>query len=251
MKEEVIMRKLMGFMLCWLLTPTLVTAAEMTVSGAASLTNAFTELKGVFEKENPGVTVNTNFAASNPLLRQLVEGAPVDVFATADQETMEKAIDAKVVDPATRKTFALNDLVLIVPKGHAKPASLDELKKMERIAIGNPASVPAGRYTQAALNNAKLWNELEKKFILANSVRQALDYVARGEVDAGFVYATDAKQMQDKVDVALLVDGHDPVSYPVAIAVTGKNPEAGKKFMELLLSPKGQEILAKYGFSRP
>lgn len=245
------MRKVLAMLFACLLLPAMAGAAEMTVSGAASLTNAFTELKGVFEKENPGLVVHTNFAASNPLLRQLVEGAPVDVFATADQETMDKAVEAKVVDPATRKTFALNDLVLIVPKDKAKPENLEALKKMERIAIGNPASVPAGRYTKEALTNAKIWNDLEKKFILANSVRQALDYVARGEVDAGFVYATDAKQMPDKVDVALVVDGHDPVSYPVAISVTGSNPEAGKKFIELLLSPKGQEILAKYGFSKP
>ena len=250
-KEKFKMRKTLLMLLAFLVGPVLASAAEMTVSGAASLTNAFTELKSVFEKENPGLVVNTNFAASNPLLRQLVEGAPVDVFATADQETMDKAVEAKVVDPATRKTFALNDLVLIVPKGGAKPKSLNDLSKMDRIAIGNPASVPAGRYTKAALENAKLWNDIEKKFILANSVRQALDYVARSEVDAGFVYATDARQMKDKVDVALIVEGHDPVSYPIAIAVTGNNPEAGKKFIELVLSPEGQKVLAKYGFSRP
>lgn len=245
------MRRTLLMLIAFLLTPFLTSAAEMTVSGAASLTNAFTELKSVFEKENPGLIVNTNFAASNPLLRQLVEGAPVDVFATADQETMDKAVEAKVADPATRKTFALNDLVLIVPKGAAKPASLNDLNKMNRIAAGNPASVPAGRYTKAALENAKIWNNLEKKFILGSSVRQVLDYVARGEVDAGFVYATDAKQMNDKVDVALIVEGHDPVSYPIAIAVTGNNPEAGKKFIELVLSPEGQKIMAKYGFSKP
>ena len=91
-------------------------AAEMTVSAAASLTNAFTELKEMFEKKQAGLTVNTNFAASGPLLKQLQEGAPVDVFASADQPTMDKAVESKVVDPATRRTFALNDLVLVVPK---------------------------------------------------------------------------------------------------------------------------------------
>lgn len=245
------MREFFGAILLVFLLQAQCVAADMTISGAASLTNAFTELARKFEKANPGLAVHTNFAASNPLLRQLVEGAPVDVFATADQETMDKAAEAKVIDPTTRKTFAMNDLVLIVPKGSAKPAMVTDLKQMARIAIGNPASVPAGRYTKAALTEAKLWDDLSGKFILANSVRQALDYVARGEVEAGFVYATDARQFANEVDVALVVDGHDPVSYPVAIAVNGANPEAGKKFIELLLSPEGQKVLAEFGFSKP
>lgn len=226
-------------------------AAEMTVSAAASLTNAFTEMKQEFEKAHPGLSVNTNFAASNPLLKQLIEGAPVDVFASADQETMDKAVAEKVVNPETRKNFALNDLVLIVPKGSIKPGKLDELVDMEHIAIGNPDSVPAGRYTKASLEKAGLWNKLDNKYILASSVRQALDYVSRGEVDAGFVYGTDAQQMADKVDVALIVEGHEPVSYPIAVAITGNNPQAGQQFVDFVLSPAGQDILAKYGFSKP
>lgn len=245
------MRKLAGVFLLCMLAPGLAAGAEMTISGAASLTNVFTELKGVFEKEHPGLTVNVNFAASNPLLRQLAEGAPVDVFATADQETMDKAIEAKLVDAASCRIFARNDLALITPNGRPKPARLYELANMERIAIGNPASVPAGRYAKAALEKAGIWQKLEKKLILADSVRQALDYVAREEAEAAFVYATDARQMGDKVDVALVVDGHDPVLYPAAIAVTGNNQEAGRQFIELLLSERGREALVKYGFQRP
>lgn len=245
------MRKFVLALVLALLCPLSALAAEMTVSGAASLANAFDELKQVFEKTHPGLTINTNYAASNPLLRQIVDGAPVDVFASADQETMDKAAEAKVIDPATRRTFAKNDLVLIVPKGHEKPKELADLLKMERVAIGNPDSVPAGRYSRAALQKAGLWDKLQSKFINATSVRQALDYVARGEVDAGLVYATDAKQMQDKVDVALIVTGHDPVTYPVAVAVTGKNAKAGHEFLDFVLSDEGQAILAKYGFARP
>ncbi len=234
-----------------LLWPLSAHAAELTVSGAASLANALDELKQVFEKTHPGLKVNTSYAASNPLLRQIVEGAPVDVFASADQETMDKAAEAKVIDPATRRTFAKNDLVLIVPKGHARPKDLAELIALERIAIGNPDSVPAGRYSRAALQKAGLWDKLQSRFINSASVRQALDYVARGEVDAGLVYATDARQMQDKVDVALIVTGHDPVSYPIAVAVTGNNPGAGQEFLDFVISEEGQGILAKYGFARP
>ena len=226
-------------------------AAEMTVSAAASLTDAFGELKARFEQAHPGLTVNTNFAASNPLLRQLTEGAPADVFASADEETMDKAEAARVVDAATRRDFALNDLVLIVPKGAKKPASLEDLKGMQRIAIGNPDSVPAGRYAREALTAAGLWEALLPELVQAASVRQALAYVARGEADAGFVYRTDALQMGDKVDIALVVGDHAPVLYPIAVATTGRNPGAGQEFIGFVLSPEGQEVLAKYGFSRP
>lgn len=228
-----------------------VQAAEMTVSAAASLTNAFTELKGLFEKAHPDLTVNTNFAASNPLLRQLEAGAPADVLATADQETMDKAVAAKVVNPATRRTFALNDLVVIVPAGAKKPASLEALTGFRRIAIGSPDSVPAGRYARAALRKAGLWEKLLPECVQAASVRQALAYVAQGEADAGFVYRTDALQMADRVEIAFVADGHDPVSYPIAVAVTGSNPRAGQEFVNFVLSPEGQAVLAKYGFSKP
>ena len=228
-----------------------VQAAEMTVSAAASLTNAFNEIKGMFEKKHAGLQVNANYAASNPLLKQIQEGAPVDVFASADQATMDKAVAAKVVDPATRKNFALNDLVLIVPAGSKKFAKLEDIKALKRIAIGNPDSVPAGRYTKDALTNAKLWEALQAQLIQGNSVRQVLDYVARGEVDAGFVYRTDAKQLADKVDVIMIVEGHDPVSYPIAVATTGKDAKMGQEFLNFVLSPEGQDVLAKYGFSKP
>ena len=228
-----------------------VQAAEITVSAAASLTNAFNEIKGMFEKQHVGMQVNVNYAASNPLLKQIQEGAPVDVFASADQATMDKAVAAKVVDPATRKDFALNDLVLIVPAGSKKPAKLEDLKALKRIAIGNPDSVPVGRYTKDSLTNAKLWEAVQPLLIMGNSVRQVLDYVARGEVDAGFVYRTDAKQLADKVDVVMIVEGHDPVSYPIAVVNTGKDAKMGQEFINFVISSEGQAVLAKYGFSKP
>lgn len=224
-------------------------AAEITVSGAASLTNAFNEINKAFEKAHPDIQVNTNYAASNPLLKQIIEGAPVDVFASADQETMDRAEKAKVVDGRTRRDFAANELVLIVPSGSEKPGALAELGRLTHIAIGNPDSVPAGRYTRAALKKAHLWEKLEPKFIQAASVRQVLDYVARGEVDAGFVYATDARQRPDRVEIVMAVKGHDPVTYPVAVALTGANAQGGQEFIDFLLSAQGQEILKKYGFS--
>ena len=226
-------------------------AEEMTVSAAASLTNAFAELKTAFEKSHQGLTVHTNFAASNPLLKQMQEGAPVDVFASADQETMDKAQNAQLIKPESRKNFVSNTVVLIVPAQGKKFGSLAELKKAQRIAVGSPESVPVGRYTRDALKSAGLWEPLQPSFIYGNSVRQVLDYVARGEVAAGIVYATDAKQRADKVDVCLTLTGHKPVTYPIAVATTGSNAAMGQAFVDFALSPEGQAILARYGFSKP
>lgn len=229
-------------------------AEEITVSAAASLTNAFTELKTLFEKQHPGIMVRTNFAASNPLLKQIQEGAPVDVFASADQETMDKAAAAQCIEPASRKDFAANGLVLIVPKG--TPSSVKspmDLRKAEvkRIAVGNPDSVPAGRYTRAALRNAGLWEPLKHKYIIGASVRQVLDYVARGEADAGFVYTTDAHVAARKVAIVTTMQGHKPVLYPLALIKDSKSPKVAREFINLVLSPEGQAVLAKYGFSKP
>lgn len=229
-------------------------AADLYVSGAASLTNAFEAVKAAFVKKNPGVNVLTNYAASNPLLKQMQEGAPVDVFASADQATMDKAQKDNLIDPATRKNFALNDLVLIVPsdsKLKIKDVKSLDSAKVKRIAIGNPDSVPAGRYTRDALTNAKLWDKLAPKYVNSASVRQALDYVSRGEVDAGFVYRTDALKAGEKVKIIANVGGHEPVSYPIAVAKTGKNAADGAKFVDFVLSEEGQKILAGFGFSKP
>ena len=228
-----------------------VQAAEMTVSAAASLTNAFTEIKSMFEKKHAGLQVNVNYAASNPLLKQIQEGAPVDVFASADQATMDKAVAAKVVDPATRKNFALNDLVLIVPAGSKKPAKLEDIKAFKRVAIGNPDSVPAGRYTKDALNTAKLWEAVQPQLIMGNSVRQVLDYVARGEVEAGFVFATDAAIMKDKVEVLEVLKTTEPVTYPIALVQREGRNDKAQAFQDFVMSESGQQVLAKYGFAKP
>lgn len=238
-------------LMCGMLVPQARAQEEMVVSGAASLTNAFTELKALFENRHPGLKLHMNFAASNPLLRQMKEGAPVDVFASADQATMDKAAEAGVIHPETRRYFARNGLVLIVPKGGRHPASLEELKVFRRLAVGNPESVPAGRYAKEALENANLWQELQPQMVFGGSVRQVLDYVARGEVDAGFVYTTDALLRSDKVEHVMELAGHSPILYPIAVASVGRNPQKGQAFLDFVLSPEAGAVLAEYGFARP
>ena len=229
-------------------------AEELTVSAAASLTNAFPEIGQIFEKQHPGTKVIFNFAASGPLLQQIAQGAPVDVFASADQKTMDQAQEKGLMVPASRKNFVSNTLVLIVPQDSKLAVSgLKDLAKPEvkRVGLGNPASVPVGRYTKEALTQAGLWEALQPKLIMGESVRQVLDYVSRGEVDAGFVFATDAAIAKGKVKTVAEVQGHQPIVYPVALVAASQKQGLGQEFLNLLASPEGMAILTKYGFGKP
>ncbi|WP_256354084.1 molybdate ABC transporter substrate-binding protein [Variovorax sp. dw_308] len=229
-------------------------AQEIVVSAAASLTNAFQEVGKAFEKSQPGAKVTFNFAASGALLAQMTQGAPVDVFASADQETMNRAVTAKLIADGTRVDFAQNTLVLIVPAtATATPQRLGDLTgdAYKRISTGTPASVPVGRYTMEAVQQAGLTAALEPKWIYGESVRQVLNYVARGEVDAGFVYRTDAMIERDKAKIALTVPTSTPVTYPIAELAASKNAASAKSFIAFVRGAEGQEILARYGFSKP
>jgi molybdate transport system substrate-binding protein len=150
--------------------------------------------------------------------------------------------------------FAGNSLVVIVPRdAPTVPGSLAALDAaaIRHVAIGLPASVPVGRYTKAVLEKARLWPAIEAKAIGAQSVRQALDYVARGEVDAGYVYATDAALMPGKVRVAFVVPTETPVRYPIAAVAASANGAAAQRFIAFVMSSSGQALLAKYGFDKP
>lgn len=229
-------------------------AGDITVSAAASLGNAFKEAAQVFEAQHPGSKVLLNTAASGVLLQQMAKGAPVDVLASADQETMDQAQAQGLIVAASRRDFARNTLVLIQPVDSALPLrSLKDLAQsgVTRVAIGNPASVPVGRYSQDALEAAKLWPAVNAKAVNTLNVRQSLDYVARGEVDAGFVYATDAALVPDKVKVAFTVPLPTRILYPLATTTAAANATEAKRFVAFILSPAGQAILARYGFLKP
>ncbi|MFZ5448863.1 MAG: molybdate ABC transporter substrate-binding protein [Thermodesulfobacteriota bacterium] len=227
---------------------------ELIVSAAASLTNALKEVAGQFEKTHPGVKVVCNFAASGVLLQQMDKGAPVDVFASADQKTMNQAQEKGLIVPASRKNFVSNTLVLITPEKSNLPLKGPEGlggAEINRVALGNPASVPVGRYTQEALTKAELWEILKPKFIYGESVRQVLDYVARGEVDSGFVFATDAAVAKGKVKVVAVVQGHQPITYPVAVVATSQKRALAQGFVDFILSSAAQETFSKFGFGKP
>ncbi|SFW70450.1 MULTISPECIES: molybdate ABC transporter substrate-binding protein [Luteibacter] len=229
-------------------------AADLVVSAAASLTDAFQAVGKAYEAKHPETHVVLNFAASDVLLRQIANGAPADVFASADQTAMDKAVAAQAVDPSTRRDFARNRLVLVVPKDSrlriAAPADLAK-PDVTRVAYGDPASVPAGRYTKAALEKAGLWDAVSAKGVLAQNVRQALDYVSRGEVDAGFVFATDATILGDRVHVAAVVPTPMPLTYPIAVVASSAHARDAAGFTAYVQSEEGRAILARFGFQAP
>ena len=229
-------------------------AGDLVVSAASSLTNAFKDIAQSYEAQHPGSKVLLNFGASGALLQQMAKGAPVDVFASADQETMDAAQQQGLVRAADRPDFVRNALVVIAPiDAKAPPAALKDLAApgVARVALALPASVPVGRYGKHALEAAGLWAAVQSKLINTTNVRQSLDYVARGEVDAGFVYATDAALMKDKVKTAFAVPLDRAILYPIARTAASGNAAEAAAFIAYVRSPAGQAILARYGFLKP
>ncbi len=229
-------------------------AAEITVSAAASLTNAFKEIAENFEKKYPEHKVLLNFAGSGALLQQIAKGAPVDVFASADQVTMDKAQEQGLLAEGSRQDFVQNSVVVITPQqSKLQLNGLSDLQQdaLQRLAISNPDSVPVGRYSKQALVAHELWTVLADKIINTQHVRQSLDYVARDEVDAGFVYATDAALMADKVKVQFTVPLDSTVSYPIAVTQEGSSKQLSQQFIDFTLGEESQAVLSKYGFSKP
>ncbi|AIL32764.1 molybdate ABC transporter substrate-binding protein [Basilea psittacipulmonis] len=227
-------------------------AATLTVSAASSLSNAMTQVAKRYEQEHPSVTIDLNFAASGVLYQQIRHGAPVDVWISADQKTMDMAQEEGLIQTESRQNLLGNELVLItaIDSGlNVKDLSDLNEKKIQYIALGDPQSVPVGRYAKLALEHAGLFDVLKDKYILTKNVRQSLDYVARSEVNVGFVYATDASIRKNKVKVLLTVDLADPVFYPVALTKTASDSQLAKDFLHYLFSEKAQAIFHEYGFS--
>lgn len=229
-------------------------AADIMVATAASLTNAFTEIGKAYEKATPGTRVLFTFGSSGQLLQQISRGAPVDVFASADLETMDRAEKQRLILHSSRANFAANKLVVVVP-GDSKLeiSKLQDLTspQVQRIALSTPETVPVGRYAKGALEKAGLWQELTPKFIFTQNVRQSLDYVFRGEVDAGFVYTTDAAISPVKVRTAFEVALESPVVYPIGAVKGFGNENRALDFIAFVRSDAGQAILAKYRFLKP
>jgi molybdate transport system substrate-binding protein len=227
--------------------------APLIVFAAASLTNALQELGESFDAAS-GTTVKFSFAASSALARQIENGAPADVFFSADIDWMDYLQTRKLIQNATRRDLLGNRLVLIAPAAstvHLQIAphfALVNALGTGRLATGDPDSVPVGRYARAALTTLGVWSSVEGHIVGAENVRAALTFVERGEAPLGIVYKTDA--LVDKgvriVDT-FPADTHPPITYPVALTVGAKNGAA--QFADYLRTPTADAVFTKYGFT--
>jgi molybdate transport system substrate-binding protein len=228
-------------------------AEEITVSVAVSMKDAFEEIGRRFTQARPGVTPRFNFAASGALQKQIEAGAPVDVFVSAAAAQMDELEKQGLVVKGSRRTFAGNVLVAIAPADTrldlSRPAALGE-PRVTRIAVGKPRTVPAGQYAEESLRALKLWDRVRGKVVFAENVRQVLDYVSRGEVDVGFVYATDAATRAGRVKEAFrpAEDTHRPIVYPAAVVAASRRPALAGAFVDFLAGAEAQTALRRFGF---
>ncbi|PYE48291.1 molybdate transport system substrate-binding protein [Paenibacillus barcinonensis] len=228
---------------------------ELTISAAASLTDAMTEIKTGYEQAHPNISLNFNFGASGALQQQIEQGAPADIFVSASAKNMKALVDEQLIASTDQRNLLQNSLVAIVPAdGTSTVTSEKDLASdaIKTVAIGIPESVPAGMYAKEALTNAKLWDQLEKKLVQGKDVRQVLQYVETGNADAGFVYKTDALTSK-QVKIAFEVDksSYTPANYPLGIIEGTKHRTEAEQFYAYLQTPEVLDIFAKYGFSIP
>lgn len=228
---------------------------EILVSTAISLKDAFKDIGKIFENQT-GIVVRLNLGASGLLQKQIEAGAPADVFASAGQKQMDELQTLGLIISETRCDFAGNSLVLAVPtRANVSLHAFAELARSDitRVAIGNPKTVPAGQYAQEVLKNLHIWNNLESRLVLAENVRQVLDYVEREEVDAGIVFASDMAIARGKAIIAADApkESHSPILYPIAVVQETGNRNIAQRFIDLTMSSAGQEVLKKYGFLSP
>ena len=231
-------------------------AQELVFSVAISMREAVQELGQSFAAVRPGLTIRYNLGSSGELQKQIEAGAPVDVFISAAARQMDELEAKKLVLSDSRRAFARNVLTVIKPADSridiTKPADLGE-PRVWRIVIGNPKTVPAGQYAEESLRTLGLWDRVKAKLVFAENVRQALDYVARGEVDAGFVYTTDAAAQKTGVKEAFRPgeDTYRPVVYPAAVVAGTRQSALAKAFVALLSSAEARTVLARHGFQPP
>jgi molybdate transport system substrate-binding protein len=240
--------------LCLLLAPLAARAQELTVFAAASLTDAMKDVSAQWAKDGHQ-PLRLSFGASSTLARQIEQGAPVNLFASADEKWMDYLADKKLIVADTRKDLLGNDLVLVVPADKPQHVTIGPgfdllglLGPNGRIATGDPAHVPVGLYAEQALKKLGMWDAVQPRLARTDDVRAALLLVERGEAPAGIVYATDAPVSKGVMVAGVFpANSHDPVSYPFAVIKAGDTPVA-RALMTFLAGPDARAIFDKRGF---
>ncbi|AIF53384.1 molybdate ABC transporter substrate-binding protein [Pelosinus sp. UFO1] len=226
---------------------------ELNVSAAVSLKDALAEIQKNYEAKNSNIKLVYNLGASGALQKQIEQGAPADIFISAAPKQMNDLEEKNLVNKATRKNLVENKLVIIVPTASTlNITKYEDLAKdeVQKLSIGETASVPAGQYAQEVLKKLGIWDKIQNKAVLAKDVRTVLTYVETGNVEAGIVYKTDAAS-SDKVKIAATAPegSHQPILYPIAILSGTKQQKAAEDFLAYLSTPECKTIFEKYGFT--
>ncbi|APM40332.1 molybdate ABC transporter substrate-binding protein [Clostridium kluyveri] len=227
------------------------TKITLTVSAAASLKDSMNEIKELYVKENANAAITYNFGASGTLQKQIEQGAPADIFMSAATKQMDELKNKNLMVNDTIKNLLQNDVVLVVPKDSTKVKSFEDLTSdtVQKIALGEPKSVPAGQYAEEVLTNLNILDKVKPKAVYGKDVKEVLTWVETGNADAGIVYKTDAL-VSDKVTIAATApeNSHKAVVYPVGVVKDSKNAEAAKSFLKFLSGDKAKAVFEKYGF---
>ncbi|MDR3593127.1 MAG: molybdate ABC transporter substrate-binding protein [Negativicutes bacterium] len=225
---------------------------ELNISAAVSLKDALAEIQKNYAAKAPNIKLVYNLGASGTLQQQIEQGAPADLFISAAPKQMNDLEAKNLVNKATRKNLVENKLVLVVPQNST--LGLDKFEditkpEVQKIAIGEPAVVPAGQYAQQVLQKLGLWDKVKDKAVQAKDVRTVLAYVETGNVEAGIVYKTDAASSPKVKIAATAPEGsHEPILYPVAVLSGTKQQQAAADFLAYLTGPESKAVFEKYGF---
>ncbi len=235
----------------WLASYCCQAQTTLTVSAAASLKDALVETESAYKQGHTTIAFANNFGSSGTLAAQIDQGAPVDIFISAAERPMDDLVAKGLIVAGTRRNLLRNTLVLIAPldsKLHDLRGLTD--KSIRVVALGDPASVPAGQYGKQTLLSLRLWDQLNTKLVLGKDVRQVLIYVETGNADAGLVYATDAiTTSKVRVITSVPESLHEPIVYPTAVVRRGHSETDARKFIEYIASPAAQAIFQKHGFT--
>ena len=231
-------------------TETTESKVELNISAAASLKEAMADIQTEFKKVNPNVTLTVNFGASGSLQQQIEQGAPCDIFISAGQSQM-KALDEKsLLLENTKKDLVKNDLVLVGPKD-TTVTSLSDLTsdKIKKIAVGEPKSVPAGKYADEVFTKLGIKDAVASKLVFAKDVKEVLAWTTSGNTEVSFVYKSDALSSNSaKIIEIVAEDKHSPITYPIGIIKASKNPDVSKAFEDFLFTDTCKKIFEKYGY---
>ena len=224
---------------------------ELTISAAASLKEVMEKIESLFTSKYPNIKLTFNLGSSGSLQKQIEQGAPADVFISAGQKQMKELQDKNLIINNTCKNLAYNKLVLVGPSD-TKVTSLNDLNTdaVQKIAVGEPSSVPAGKYADEVLKNSKIYDSISSKLVFAKDVKEVLAWSISGNADVGFVYLSDAiSNKSSKIIETIPNNLHSSITYPIGVIKSTKHPDEAKNFIEFLTSEESKKIFEKYGYT--